>query len=312
MRIRSIKPEFWRSKTIAKLDWDERFVLKGLESYVDDNGVGKDDLALIAADVFPRDLSANPRDTLARLSEAISHINEAGLIARYGFEGDDLLYIDKWSDIQRIDKPARGRFPRPDGTTEYSQPVNRDSYANPRDTLAPVTGEQGNRGTEEQGSKRFRSSKSTMSQSDIDIEFEAWWKHYPRKIAKGQAEKAFRTARKIADLETLIAAVLAYSKSVAYKDATFIAYGSTWLNGKRWLDEDITPATESTINDWLRECWNTSDVRAVEARCGLVFPAPDIPETVTDAPAFMTQARREWIKNNHDEIVRRILGREAS
>lgn len=151
-----------------------------------------------------------------------------------------------------------------------------------------------------------------MSQSDIDIEFEAWWKHYPRKIAKGQAEKAFRTARKIADLETLIAAVLAYSKSVADKDATFIAYGSTWLNGKRWLDEDITPATESTINDWLRECWNTSDVRAVEARCGLVFPAPDIPETVTDAPAFMTQARREWIKNNHDEIVRRILGREAS
>ncbi|MBN7466111.1 hypothetical protein I3U66_10915, partial [Mycobacteroides abscessus subsp. massiliense] len=49
MRIRSTRPEFWRSKTIAQLDWDVRLVLKGLEAYVDDNGVGKDDIELIAA-----------------------------------------------------------------------------------------------------------------------------------------------------------------------------------------------------------------------------------------------------------------------
>ena len=157
MRIRSTKPEFWRSKTIAHLDWSTRLVLKGLESYVDDNGVGKDDLALIAADVFPRDLSRDPRETLARLSEAISMLSEKGLIVRYVADDEDLLYIDKWSDIQRVDKPHRGRFPRPDGTLEYSQPVNRESYRNPRETLAnipetlaPVTEEQGNRGTGEQ------------------------------------------------------------------------------------------------------------------------------------------------------------------
>lgn len=154
MRIRSTKPEFWRSKTIAQLPWDVRLVLKGLESYVDDNGVGKDDIALIAADVFPRDLSANPRETLARLSEAITMLDQARLIVRYEVDGEDLLYIDKWKSLQRIDKPAKGRFPRPDGTFEYAQDVNRDSYPNPRETLAsppetlaPVTGEQGNRGT---------------------------------------------------------------------------------------------------------------------------------------------------------------------
>ncbi|WP_062887589.1 hypothetical protein [Mycobacterium avium] len=156
MRIRSTKPEFWRSKTIAQLDWATRLVLKGLESYVDDNGVGKDDLALIAADVFPRDLSANPRETLARLSEAISAIENAGLIARYEIDGEQLLYIDRWKDIQRVDHPNKGRFPRPDGTFEYSEPVNRESYRNPRESLAhppetlPTgTGEQGNRGTGE-------------------------------------------------------------------------------------------------------------------------------------------------------------------
>ena len=157
MRIRSTKPEFWRSKTIAQLDWATRLVLKGLESYVDDNGVGKDDLALIAADVFPRDLSANPRETLARLAEAISDLSRAGLIVRYSRDGEELVYVDKWKDIQRVDRPNKGRFCRPDGTIEYHEPVNRDSYRNPREdvanipeTLAPVTGEQRNRGTEEQ------------------------------------------------------------------------------------------------------------------------------------------------------------------
>lgn len=159
MRIRSTKPEFWRSKTISEglTDWADRLVLKGIESYVDDNGVGKDDLALFAADVFPRDLSANPRETLARLTEAISRIVSVGLVVRYEVDGEKLIYVDKWKDIQRVDKPNRGRFPRPDGTFEYSEPVDRDSYRNPRETLAnppeilaPVTGEQGNRGTEEQ------------------------------------------------------------------------------------------------------------------------------------------------------------------
>src|SRR5690606_15527470 len=71
VRIRSTKPEFWRSERIAALSWDARLVLKGLESYVDDNGVGKDDISLIVTDVFPRDLVASPRETVARVSEAI-------------------------------------------------------------------------------------------------------------------------------------------------------------------------------------------------------------------------------------------------
>lgn len=170
MRIRSTKPEFWKSNTIAELSWDERLVLKGLESYVDDNGVGKDDIELIATEVFPRDTFRNPRETIARLTEAISNINRHGLIARYEVDGEKLLYVDKWADIQRVDKPNRGRFRRPDGTLEYSEKVNRESYRNPREdfgnppeVLAPVTGEQRNRGTEE---KKARTPVQTEPHSD--------------------------------------------------------------------------------------------------------------------------------------------------
>lgn len=155
VRIRSTKPEFWKSKTIADaLGWSDRLVLKGLEAYVDDNGVGKDDIELIATEVFPRDTFRSPRETVGRLSEAISRIHQAGLIARYEVDGEKFLYVDKWKDLQRIDKPSKGRYPRPDGSFEYIQPVNRESYRSPREgfgsppeNLAPGTGEQGNRGT---------------------------------------------------------------------------------------------------------------------------------------------------------------------
>lgn len=150
MRIRSTKPEFWRSERIASVSWDARLVIKGLESYVDDNGVGKDDLALIIGDLFQRDLIREPSRTLARVSEAISELHEAGLVWRYEAENTPLLFISFWEQVQRVDKPQPGRFPRPDGTKNYKESVIRESVANIRESsraLAPGTGEQGNRGT---------------------------------------------------------------------------------------------------------------------------------------------------------------------
>ena len=149
MRIRGTKPEFWKSRRISSVSWDARLVLKGLESYVDDNGVGVDDIELIVTDVFPRDMFASPRETVARVSEAISELFQAGLVHRYEGNGDRLLYISFWESAQRIDKPGKGRNPRPDGTFDYKESEIRESVASPPVTLAPVTGEQGNRGTGE-------------------------------------------------------------------------------------------------------------------------------------------------------------------
>lgn len=150
MRIRATKPEFWKSRRIASVSWDARLVLKGLESYVDDNGVGVDDIELIVTDVFPRDMFANGRETVARVSEAISELHQAGLVHRYTSASDNLLYISWWESIQRIDKPGRGRNPRPDGSLNYKDSEIRESVASPPEHVAPGTGEQGNRGTEEQ------------------------------------------------------------------------------------------------------------------------------------------------------------------
>lgn len=153
MRIRSIKPEFWRSDDIDALDWHHRLVFIGLWSYVDDSGIGVDKLASICADLFAGDLERDPRETFARVSGALEALAERGLILRYSVEGKAYLYITGWKDHQRIDKPGKPRYPLP--TSENAvirETVARVSRDSP-ETLAPGTGEQGNRGTGEKESR---------------------------------------------------------------------------------------------------------------------------------------------------------------
>lgn len=149
MRIRTIKPEFWRSDDIAALDYFDRLLFIGLWSYVDDNGVGRDEERIIAADLFA--LDDDPRESVARVSRGLQHLSDAGLVDRYTVDERDFLHITKWERHQKVDRPGKARYPMPkDGVTRQNRNP-RDTLAREargcRETLAPGTGEQGNRGT---------------------------------------------------------------------------------------------------------------------------------------------------------------------
>ena len=74
-------------------------------------------------------------------------------------------------------------------------------------------------------------------------EFDNWYQHYPKKVSRGAAERAFGTAlRGGASLETLIEGAKRYAGQVAGKESRFIKHPATWLNGKCWLDEPDPPA----------------------------------------------------------------------
>jgi hypothetical protein len=242
MRIRSTKPEFWRSERIASVEWDARLVLKGLESYVDDNGVGKDDLALIVADVFPRDLSRNPTGTIQKVSEALSTLSDAGLLWRYSDGETNLLYVAFWESIQRIEKPSKGRFRRPDGTLDYRESEIGASFPEPSrsapGTLRPGTGEQGNRGTEEQGSKPVAHPRS---ETEPPERFDEFWETYSHKVGRKKAETAYRAALKKPGVtaDVLIASAAAYItwQMSEGKHPKFTKHPATWLAGEHWTDE---------------------------------------------------------------------------
>lgn len=128
MRIRSIKPEFWRSDDVAELSREHRLLFIGLWSYVDDNGVGRDDHRLIAADLFPLDdpieAQAYVREGLATLSRGSREASRRPLIARYTADGRAFLHITSWKQHQRVDKPAQPRFPEP--PPDYTPPPTSD------------------------------------------------------------------------------------------------------------------------------------------------------------------------------------------
>ena len=304
MRIRSTKPEFWRSERIASVSWDARLVLKGLESFVDDNGVGKDDIALIVGDLFQRDLVREPSRTLARVSEAISELAEAGLVWRYDHDGTPLLFVSFWESIQRVDKPQSGRFPRPDGTMDYKASQIRESVANPRESsrnVAPGTGEQGNRGTGEKNS----SSTASPSPPRYTDDFESWWKLYPRRVGKGAAAKAY--AKIDIDHSRLEDITRRYAESVADTEPRFIPHPATWLNERRFDDDTLAPAP--TPEDTIREMWRTGSVGQLRELTGMVpddirWPEPEPPDF--DADAHRLAQRRSWIETNRDEILRRL------
>lgn len=88
------------------------------------------------------------------------------------------------------------------------------------------------------------SLKVTFKGAEYDSPFEAFWKHYPRKVAVGTAKKAFEAAlKKEPDYEKIINAMIEQSKAWETKDKKYIPHASTWLNGERWNDQIETTAS---------------------------------------------------------------------
>lgn len=146
---------------------------------------------------------------------------------------------------------------------------------------------------------------------EYDAEFLDWYKLYPRKADKGHASKAYRAARKIASAETLASAAVAFARKMSDTDQKFIPYPGKWLNGQQWLDEGIAPADRGSVKQWLVDRYHEADTRAVEQRSGMTYRQPDPPDGV-DIRIFLKEARQQWIKDNNDEIIRRIMAREEN
>jgi hypothetical protein len=234
VRIRSIKPEFWRSEDISSLvDWNDRFIFIGLWSYVDDNGVGVDRLSLIATDLFADDVERDPSGTFARVSRGLQNLSEAGRIVRYSVGDKAFLAISNWDKHQRIDKPNKPRYPLPTSeNAEIRESVASISGDLP-ETPAPGTGEQGNRGTGEEEIPSPQAAKPAEP-----ARFLEFWNTYPRRQGRGEAIKSYARALKKIDADTLIDAARNYAND-PNRDPGFTAMAATWLNQERWQDDPL-------------------------------------------------------------------------
>lgn len=109
MRIRSVKPEYWRSADTAALDYFTRLFFIGLWNYVDDNGVGEDNLNLIRSDLFPRD---DIESVSLMIQGALTELSNNGHIIRYRHVVSDRRYLKvaAWHH-QKINRPSESNKP---------------------------------------------------------------------------------------------------------------------------------------------------------------------------------------------------------
>jgi hypothetical protein len=200
-RIRTIKPEFFTSEDIVALSPYARLLYIALWCEADRDGRMNWKPKTFKMRYFPADSVDVP--------ELCNELLSSGLVKLYG---EGLAYIPSFAKHQHIN-------PR---ETASSLP---DPHASSTRQHASVT-------HREEGKERKESNHASRDG------FEVFWKTYPRKVGKGEAEKQWSKAKGI-DLQAVLKAIeRARATEQWQKDGgQFIPHPATWLSQRRWEDE---------------------------------------------------------------------------
>jgi len=90
--------------------------------------------------------------------------------------------------------------------------------------------------------RKLKEIKVNKIDNIIYKHFDAFWNTYPKRISKGQAEKAFKKLNPDKKLvETMLTAIEQAKKSLDWTEdnGKYIPYPATWLNAKGWEDEHV-------------------------------------------------------------------------
>ncbi len=90
------------------------------------------------------------------------------------------------------------------------------------------------------------------SAADGSLAFERFWQLYPRKVAKMDAQKAWRTmtdSQRFAALESIPIHVRYWQLAGTQKE--YLPYPASWCRGERWTDELEMPEPTSG-NAWMK------------------------------------------------------------
>ena len=247
MRIRSIKPEFWRSDDIDALSIPDRLLFIGLWSYVDDNGVGLFSLKDIVGDLFAGDMLRDSNETLIRVKEGLKALFERGLIEIYSQDGSTYLAITNWGKHQRVPNPNKPRYPRPSADSETPLYLFNESLIRPHESLRTGTGEQGNRGTGEQippiapqGGRSESEPESHEPTSEPTRSFDQFWSLYPNHDYPDAAVREFkRVLRRTGTERVTLVALLQGAQMLRdeHRDPRYIPTASKWLHDGGWKNK---------------------------------------------------------------------------
>lgn len=178
---------------------------------------------------------------MAHISSAVVEWERCGMVT---IDDKGLVTVTNWSKRQGDLRPSN----QPEQTRERKR-LSRMS----RDV---TTGHAVSRGVtpEERRREESRSETTTPLRSPnggAPEGFTEFWSNYPRKKAKGDALKAWKTLRPDAVLRSrILAAVEAQrsSRDWSKQGGKFVPYPASWLRGQRWEDTiDDTPTDPDAL-----------------------------------------------------------------
>jgi hypothetical protein len=247
-RIRTIKPEFFCHEELFDLEEETgmpiRIAFAGLWTVCDREGRFKWRPRTIKAQIMPYD-----NLDFSRVLDALA---TRGFVVRYASNGCEYGHVPGFGRHQVINnRENASTLPEPPKTQEKTG-LSRVVDACPtRDERVPHAGKEDGKGREGKGREGER--KGNTAEAGVNEFFESWWIHYPRKVSKGDAAKAYAKALKTFSAvpsiaaERLLQASLPRLAEVAKKDPQFIPYPASWLNDRGWEDEiaSIAPASKA-------------------------------------------------------------------
>jgi len=89
----------------------------------------------------------------------------------------------------------------------------------------------------------------------LEIDFEAFWSFYPKKVDKGAARRAFRKAAKTTDSAVIVDGAGRYAEDPNLPEKQFIKNPATWLNAEAWNNGPL-PKRKKTDSKDLEEWAN--------------------------------------------------------
>jgi len=106
-RIRTIKPDAFKSESLSAVSRGARWTFAGLWTYCDDDGLGRAEPRLIKAELYPLDDSTTAADVDSDMNELI----DAGCLHTYMSGGKVFIHIPGFRRHQRINRPTPSTLP---------------------------------------------------------------------------------------------------------------------------------------------------------------------------------------------------------
>jgi hypothetical protein len=181
-------------------------------------------------------LSTETGMTIQQVRTSLNHLVLTGEITDESCHQYRVITIVKYDDYQKLT----------DKSTDDQQTINRRTNRQSTDDLTGDQQHHNNINNNNKGTNRTREPLETPPSPSSDL-FDSFWSEYPRKTDKQAAVKAWKKLSPDPDMAWSIMEGLRKWKASdqwVKDDGTYIPYPATWLNKRRWEDEDIRPYRE--------------------------------------------------------------------